>query len=70
MKKPTPKRLTKRQRKYLRGPNAAMLRSVQSKGAVTYEMSDRTYSGLPPVYHIRDGKIVKVQAGLPFVRVK
>jgi len=63
------KKLTKRERKSLRGHNAAMKRSFRDGALI--KMSDRDYYGRSPVYHVNKltGALQKTLAGIPFVRL-
>lgn len=68
MKPATQKKLTKRQRKALNGPNAAVERSF-AQGS-TIERVGATYKGRNPVYRIDPltGMAVKTLPGIPFAR--
>lgn len=69
MKPATQPKLTKRQRKALRGPNAAMQISI-SQGS-TIERVGATYKGRNPEHRIDPltKMPIKSRAGIPFVRV-
>ena len=69
MKPATQKKLTKRQLKALRGPNAAVKMSL--KNGVEITMRDgTTYCGRNPEYRLDPitGMHVKARSGIPFVR--
>ena len=71
MKPQTEARLTKRQQKALRGPNAAVQRSLNSKDAYEVRRNGANYKGRDPVFRIDPltGAVVKSLPGIPFVRV-
>lgn len=73
MKPATQKKLTKRQLKAARGPNAAVMRSIGFTGVEhpLYKRSGgRIYTGSNPEYANINGVFVKVRSGAPFVRFR
>lgn len=67
------KRLTKRQRKFLRGPNAMMKRSLEEGKRI--DIGNASYVGCEPVFSPIDRPGLptywhKSIPGLPFVRVR
>lgn len=72
MKHATKKKLTKRERKAARGPNAAVMRSNGTAGIghpLHKRAGGRIYTGCTPEYNDFTGTPIKVRAGVPFVRI-
>lgn len=62
--KNTPKKLTKRQRKALKGPNDMVLRSLNQ--GKSHTVAGTNYRGAPRVIDFETGKVLS--PGIPFVR--
>lgn len=62
------KKVTKRERKALRGHNAAMMRSIRDGWHMP--MSDREYHGQNKEFIFgQNGHLIRTVPGIPFVRV-